>query len=222
MATYVSAIQRLRELPVVFSGRELSVRWGWSSSQTSNYLVAWQRAQHVRALGGHSDVYMNLVVQPLANTEQALRFALPQAVFVGAHVLREAGWTTQIVQRPQVAVPAAGPRWTLRDYELSPRSGNWFSRCHAAIDRHPQAVSRLDAGWALVDMIDRAVSACGRRGAARVADAWLLAPDDLDLEQARSHGATEIALQAFGLAAGLLSESGYGELFDELQARAAG
>ena len=207
--TYTSAIDRLLGLPAVFTGRDLTLKFQWSAATASAYLAQWRRAAHVRALGGHSDVFMNLVVQRNPDLESVLRRAFPEAVKVGADVLREAGWTTQIMQRPEVAVRSGGPKYKVIDFTLSPRAPGWFARIKPGLEAPTQGLKRLRPAWALADMIDRCIDR-------RIKQAWLLAPDDLDLEAAREDAEMGIALAAFGLAPDALSDDAYTDLFERV------
>lgn len=210
---YVSAVQRLRGLPAVFRGSELTVQFGWSSATTSVYLSQWRKAGHVESLGGHSDVHMNLIVQPQPDLLRALRLALPRSVLVGADILRQAGWTTQILAAPEVAVPEEGSRqFSLKHFTLTTRPPSWFDAVAPALIRDEGAPLRLPPAWALADMVARAQRSLNRR----VRHAWLLAPEDLDLDQARVDAEMVNALAAFGLGGEVLEDDGYASLFDEL------
>ena len=105
----ISAIERLRELPPVFRGANLTIRFRWDSKTASQYLYLWKRRNLVKGLGGHSDVFANLLIAQYPDWEKALLMAMPSAVVVGVEVLRRAGWSTQIPQRPNVAVTRSIP-----------------------------------------------------------------------------------------------------------------
>lgn len=208
---YVSAVKRLLSIPEVFTGGDLTVVFGWDSGTASNYLANWRRAGHVASLGGRSDVHMNLVRNPEVNPEKALRRAFPLATKVGADVLREAGWTTQILSSPEIAIPASGPLYSVRGFDLTGRSDKWFGRVLSGVVDPVDAARRLRPAWALADMLDRALDG-------RVRNAWLLAPDDIDLEAARSDPELPAALQAFGVDLEYVEDDGYGRLYDSLMA----
>jgi len=204
---YTSAIERLRELPEVFTGRDLTVRFQWPSDTASTYLAQWRRAKLVRSLGGHSDVHMNLVARPQPNAEAALRRALPEAVKTGADVLREAGWTTQIDRQPEVAILTTSPRYKLQDFRLSGRAPRWFETVAPGLIDTDDGVRRLKPAWALADMIHRYLDR-------RVQGRWLLAPDDIDLDQAASDTGAADAIRAFGLPADAFTQAGYTAIYD--------
>ena len=170
MRTQTSAIARLQALPAVFRGSDLTVRFQWTSKTASQYLYLWKRRGLVGALGGHSDVYVNLLKDPVPDWEAALLKAMPSAVAIGIEVLRQAGWTTQVPQRPAVAVNARHPVYRVEPFEAVKREPRWFEAVRAGIQRdHPLALPALRPAWALCDMLRT-----GRWGECGL---W---PDDID------------------------------------------
>jgi hypothetical protein len=169
MKSTISAHERLASLPAVFRGAELTVRFQWTSKTASHYLYLWKRRNLVSALGGHSDVFANLVVCREPNWEGALRLAMPSAVLVGVEILRRAGWTTQIPYRPEAAVNSAEPTYQVDHFDVKPRPPGWF-KMHAAGMRRSDSrgVAMLTPSWALAEMIRaEGWGACG------------LTPDDI-------------------------------------------
>lgn len=205
--TYTSAVKRLQDVPETFTGGDLTMLFGWTSQVASTYLANWKRAGLVKSLGGRSDVHMNLVANRQANPELALVRAYPMAVKVGADVLREAGWTTQIPSRPEVAVPRPGPIYTIDGFDLRGRSQKWYSVARPGMSVSPGRLARLRPAWALADMVARALDG-------RVHGAWLLAPDDLDLTAVGQDPQRAAASQAFGLEDDAFSATGYGQIHD--------
>lgn len=204
--TYTSAIRRLQALPEIFTGSDLTMLCGWSSPIASTYLANWRRVGLVKSLGGRADVHMNLVRNPHVNPEVALRRVFPLAVRVGVDLLREAGWTTQIPNLPEVAVPQPGPIYAVEGFALTGRSGKWFTRVAPSVTPVDVGLRRLTPAWALADMVARALDG-------RVRQAWLLAPDDLDLSAARQDPALPTALAAFGVDEHHLTDDGYAQLY---------
>ncbi len=96
----VSAIERLQSLPPLFRGADLTVRFQWTSKTASQYLYLWKRRKLVQELGGHSDVFANMLMTRQPNWEQALLLAMPSALLVGVEALRQAGWVTQVQHNP--------------------------------------------------------------------------------------------------------------------------
>lgn len=209
--TYTSASKRLEALPEIFTGSDLTMLCGWSSQIASTYLANWRKAGLVRSLGGRSDVHMNLVRNRHVNLEAALRRVFPLAIKVGADILREAGWTTQIPSLPEVAVPQPGPIYAVAGFALTGRPNKWFAKVAPGVQPVEDGLMRLKPAWALVDMVARALDR-------RVRHAWLLAPDDLDLGEAREDKALPVALAAFAVDEHDLTDVGYAQLYDRITA----
>jgi hypothetical protein len=191
MKTTISAYERLSALPAVFRGADLTVRFQWSSKTASHYLYLWKRRNLVAGLGGHSDVFANLVVSREPDWEAALRVAMPSAVLVGVEVLRRAGWTTQIPFRAEVAVSSAEPTYQVEHFDVKPRPPGWFKLLAPGMVRpSPRAPATLTASWALAEMIrSEGWGACG------------LAPDDIYWGQVTEQDRLEwdAACQVLGL-----------------------
>lgn len=170
----VSSIERLRSLPELFRGADLTTRFRWSSKTASQYLYRWKLRGLVDALGGHSDLYANLLVSRYPNWERALVAAMPSALLIGIEALRQTGWTTQIPQRPTVAVDASQPVYTTPRFDLAPRAPQWFERVRPGIvGSAREGLPRLSPAWALADLLNtEGWGACG------------LWPDDIDLADA--------------------------------------
>lgn len=168
--TYTSAFDRLRSLPEIFSGRDLTVRFQWTSKTASQYLYLWKKRGLVEGLGGLSDVYVNRTQGLNADWEAALRRAMPSAVIAGTEALRRAGWSTQIPSRPEAVVREDRPHYTLDRFEILLRPKRWFDHMAPGIDRS-DATPVLKPGWALADLIWS--QGWGRFG---------LDPDDIDPE----------------------------------------
>ncbi len=210
--TYTSAFQRLAGLPEVFTGGDLTVLFGWKSGICSSYLAQWRKAGLIQSLGGRSDVHMNLVRNREANSELALRRAYPQAIKLGVDVLREAGWTTQIPSIIELAVPAGSAMYSLEGYALTTRTAKWCQRIAPGIERVQLGLDRLRPSWALADMLARAHDA-------RVRYAWLLDPEDLDLQAMRKDKQIEPAFKAMGLEMSCLDDAALDALFTRHLAR---
>lgn len=151
-----SAIERLRELPEIFRGADLTVRFQWPSKTASQYLYLWRQRGLVAKLGGHSDIYANLVAERNPNWEKALRLAMPSAVVIGLEVLRRHGWTTQIPALPPVAVNNVQPVYQVEHFDISPRPPGWFTAARGGIrPAEGDGAPELAPAWALADLIKR-------------------------------------------------------------------
>lgn len=154
--TQISAHQRLLTLPAVFKGADLTVRFQWASKTASHYLFLWKNRGLVASLGGHSDVYANLVVNPRPNWEAAVRLAMPTAIVMGIEVLRRAGWTTQIPVLPTIAVNSARPTYQVQHFEVAKLEPRWFKQITPGIRTEgPDSLPALAPAWALADLVSR-------------------------------------------------------------------
>ncbi len=172
MSTITSAIERLQGLPQIFRGADLTVRFAWSSKTASQYLYLWKQRGLVSALGGHSDVFANLLRNPDPNWELAVRMAMPSAILIGVEALRRAGWTTQIPRLPTIAVKASGKCYATPHFRVERRPAAWFDTVKGHSERSPDGLPSLSPAWALADML--------AGGGWHRAD---IDPDDLDLSE---------------------------------------
>lgn len=210
--SYTSAIERLRAMAEIFTGSELTVLFGWTSAIASSYLAHWRKAGLVKSLGGRSDVHMNLVRNPHANVERALRRAYPNAIKVGVDRLRAAGWITQIPARPEVAIAPTSSRYSIEGFDLVTRPDKWFQTVKPGTDRAIDGLDGLRPAWALADMISRAQDR-------RVRQAWLPDPEDLALPGQTStpmRRDLQAAQSALALAPDSLTASGYAAIYGKL------
>lgn len=202
----ISAIDRLRELPEIFTGSDVTILFGWTSQTASTYLANWRRSRLIKSLGGRSDVHMNLVRNPNPNPEVAIRRVFPYAIRIGVDVLRQAGWTTQIMREPEVAI-LRGQSYAVEGFTLVIRPEHWFQKVLPGVQDDNVALRVLQPAWALADMIARAKDG-------RVSDAWLLAPDDIDLEAAAADPQISDAMRAFNLRSKDITAQGYEDIYN--------
>jgi len=169
-----SAIERLRALPPVFRGSDLSLRFGWSTHEAGEYLRRWKQRDLVQPAGPRAGVYFNLISEtsaPETHLEEAIATLFPSAVVVGASVLHEAGWTTQIPRQSDVAVLRRRTFPALKGIVLHPRSIFWYRLVHSRLERtQGQGVPRLDPAFALADAL-------------KYRDGWVPEPDDIEFTQ---------------------------------------
>jgi hypothetical protein len=198
----ISAIERLRSLPDVFRGADLTVRFHWTSKRASHYLYLWRKRGLVYPLGGHSDVFANILMSPGGpNWEKALGLAMPSAVVTGIEALRRAGWTTQVPFLPTVVVNAKQPIFKTTHFAVALREPQWFEITRPGLGPdNPEQLPVLRPAWALADLLrEHGWGACG------------LTPDDIDgsVITAGDERDWRGASKAFGLAGmSLLDEVG--------------
>lgn len=192
----ISAIERLRSLPAIFQGADLTVRFQWTSKTASHYLYLWKSRGLVAALGGHSDVFANLLLSAQPDWGKALQTAMPSALIVGVEALRQAGWSTQTPQRPTVAVDAGQSVFSSERFDISPRDRKWFEAVRPGIvGDGAQGLPCLSPAWALADMLRASAwGACG------------LWPDDIAWSETTAHdeAAWRTACATFALPASAL------------------
>ncbi len=169
----ISAFERLRDLPALFRGGDLTRRFGWTSKNASQYLYLWKRRGLVQALGGHSDVYANLLASRHPDWDRALSMAIPSAVLIGIEAMRREGWTTQVTQRPTVAVKAGHAVFKTDHFDVVSRAPQWFDKIASGLaEDSRESLRALRPAWALADQVKE--SGWGRGG---------LLPDDIEWSQ---------------------------------------
>ncbi len=197
--TQISAFERLRDLPALFRGGDLTRRFGWTSKTASQYLYLWKRRGLVQGLGGHSDIYANLLASRHPDWEGAVVMAMPSAVLVGIEALRRAGWTTQLLQRPTVAVKSGYPMFKTDHFDLVIRDPYWFDQVAPGIEGSTgEGLRALRPAWALADLLHHMGWEHGG-----------LSPDDIEWAQAASAERDwRAARKAFGLVPVALRDMG--------------
>lgn len=156
MSQQISCIDRLRGLPDVFKGRELTLRFQWTSKEASQYLYLWKRRGLVQGLGGHSDVYANLLRCDIPQWGKAAVMSMPSAIAIGIDALRRAGWITQIQQRPTIAVQAGSPVYQVEPFTVERRPKSWYALIQQGILKETLGEHRLPLlrpAWALADLL---------------------------------------------------------------------
>jgi hypothetical protein len=154
MKQQTSAIVRLQSLPPVFRGADLTVRFQWTSKTASQYLYQWRRRGLVQGLGGHSDVYANLLMNPAPDWGKAVMIAMPTATTIGIEALRLAGWTTQVPHRPTVAVNSRQGVFSIEPFDIAARDPKWFESVAGGIQgERALGLPALRPAWALADLL---------------------------------------------------------------------
>lgn len=174
MIDRIAGFQRLRQLPALFRGSDLTLRMGLKSATASQMLWRWKHAELVAPLGGRSDVYANLLVAPQPQWDVAARMAMPSCVVIGIEALRRAGWVTQIPIRPELAAREDRPVYTsIAPFAVETRPASWFEAVRPALPDSGDAAPTLPPAWALADLL-----------VPRGWDGAGLAPDDVDFDLA--------------------------------------
>lgn len=190
---YTSSFKRLSQLPELFRGADLTVRFSWTSKTASQYLYLWKASGYVSALGGHSDIYANRIALGHRSPpwEKALLMAMPSSMIAGLEALRCAGWITQIPALPTVVVDGSCPVYSTPHFSIVQKPTGWFKKTRPHIETAVDRLPVLWPAWALADLL--ATHGWGNCGV------W---PDDIewDLIDDRQEHHWANACKAFGIA----------------------
>lgn len=158
-ATYVSALERLKNLPEVFTVNTLSRMTGMPKPTALAILSRWKAKAWVEQAGPRSGIYFNLLANPLAADEHrigALLMAYPSAMLMGESVLHAAGWITQIPQQLHVAVEKRRSYVQLTGIALHAKPLGWFKTVAVLQPREAKfntyGLRTLPPAWALADL----------------------------------------------------------------------
>ena len=168
MTKRISAIDRLRGLPEVFTTKTLAGFLETDRKGASVYLNRWRQRGLVSSLGPQAGMHFNLLRNPDAESErcmEAVAYLFPGAVLGGASVLHGEGWITQIPRKAEVMVPKRASLPRLHDISLHMRQAEWFALAKRNILR-PGPVPALAPAFALAD--------CWTSGH------WRADPDDIE------------------------------------------
>lgn len=184
-----SSIERLRELPEVFTLSAVASLGAMPKKTATVYLSRWSAASLVEASGPRSGVYFNLIKSPVISGEMRLKALLatyPSAILIGESVLHSAGWTTQVPRKTSVAVISRRSYVQLDGFEISGRPISWFKKVHGALLKPEDAdfttygLRALPPAFALADLYG-------------TKHAWHPDPDDLDVDEDQVEATVEAA-----------------------------
>lgn len=152
---YMSGVDRLRQLPAFFTGKEAGLKFTWDAKNVSQYLWLWHTKGWVESFGGRSDVYANKLLAPNPNWEAALVMAMPTATIGGLESLRRAGWITQVPARPLVLIRTIDTPFKNERYTIESRRRGWWKAVRPAIiaGERRQGARQLEPAWALADLL---------------------------------------------------------------------
>jgi hypothetical protein len=124
----LSAIEALRQLPPVFTSRDAMRVFDVKPTYIKLLMHRWKERELVRPAGPRLGVFYNLIVAPdwQAHQSEAIRIAHPSAVVLGASVLHQHGWITQIPRQVQIAVLEAPTVAQMDGVELHRRPLAWY------------------------------------------------------------------------------------------------
>ncbi len=126
---YLSAFERLSDLPPVFSLNTLVRATGLPRASAKVLLTRWYAKNLVERAGPRAGIYFNRVLDRNGSTAHAVKALVmkyPSATLCGASVLHSAGWTAQIPSTLHVAVEARSSYAKIDGVTLFPRPVAWF------------------------------------------------------------------------------------------------
>ena len=166
-----SALERLKELPEVFTLATAARLLACDSRRASTYIGRWKEAGLVSSLGPRAGVHFNLLKDPGAAVTYrmaAIAHLLPGAVIGGASAVHAAGWTTQFPRRTELLVPDRRTVPAIHGAEVATRPLSWFRRARDWILPGGD-VPNLDPAFALADCVGRGT--------------WRPDPDDIEWDE---------------------------------------
>lgn len=151
----ISGRERLAQLGPVFTAQDLQFRFSMSSGTAQVTLHRWShRDGLIRRLGGRSQVYFNLHVDPNWHThfEFALKLAVPHAITIGQSAYSH-GWTTQLPTARHLAVPTSVQLYGIEGCQFHSRRRDWFLAIAQGIQYKAHTIPELRPAWALADAL---------------------------------------------------------------------
>ncbi|MXW87860.1 MAG: hypothetical protein F4103_13295 [Boseongicola sp. SB0673_bin_14] len=151
--TRISAFDRLKSLPEVFTTRSLPLLLGTDRRTASVCLARWRKRGFVSSLGPQAGIHFNLVANPKAASERrddAIAHLFPGAKVGGLTTLWMEGWTTQRPQRTDLMVPSRPSFPKLHGVELHARPMDWFKMAKDHV-LAPGPLPRVTPAFALAD-----------------------------------------------------------------------
>lgn len=132
-----SSLDRLRNLPGVFTTKTLAAHLGGDTRTASVYLARWKKDALIAPLGPRAGVHFNLLRDPGAEAEfrmDAVSLVLPGALIAGISAVHDAGWTTQIPAETDIFIPSRRTAPDLTGFRISTRPRSWFASARRNID----------------------------------------------------------------------------------------
>jgi hypothetical protein len=183
-------VRRLMRLPAVFSLNDLSLGEGLTPEAARVTISRWHCAGMAAPAGPRSGLWYNLVVDRRGadvNLGAVLRRQFGSPVMIGAAVLHDAGWVTQVPHAATVAVPLARCYPQITGATLYGRPPVWYATVATAwraARRWYDGLPSLPPEFALAD-------ALGHRDSLHH-----LRPDDIEIPYGTPYGTLMGALRA--------------------------
>lgn len=171
----VQTIDRLRQLPPVFTLHTAAAIMGCDPNMASTYVKRWKDSGLCSSLGNRSGVHYNLLVDPHGPSTrrmEAISLVYPGAILGGVSALHLAGWTTQIPTADHIICP---PRRSLPDVDgviATTRDAEWFAMAASYLPKTGDTfVPALHPAFALADCIKT--------------DSWVPDVDEIEWDQVK-------------------------------------
>ena len=166
-----SAIDRLRELPEVFTLNTAAALLRLGPGNASTYIARWKESGLVSSLGPRTGVHFNLLKNPSADKDlrmEAIAYLFPGAVIGGVSAVHAAGWTTQFPRQTEIMIPKRRSFPAVDDAVISMRPLSWMRAAKNWVATEG-AVPWLNPAFALADCIDQNI--------------WCPDPDDIEWDE---------------------------------------
>lgn len=193
MSERVSAIQRLRGLPEVFTLHDVRML-GLGIGSERVAVDRWKRAGMCAPVGPKVGMFYNLIRDPEGPQRrlgEALKALFGPVVIVGPVALNDQHWTNQLPGVLTVAVPPRLSYPQVHAAALYPRSPEWYASIRTPAMRNERGrfgLPMLPPEFALADMLRHRDCLHG------------LQPDDIDIPEDASADALTGAFGALGVA----------------------
>jgi hypothetical protein len=167
----ISALDRLRGLPEVFTLNTAASHLGCSTKQASTYINRWGESGLTSSLGPRTGMHFNLLRNPNAASElrmDAIGYLFPGAMVGGVSAVHAAGWTTQFPRKTEIIIPKRRSFPSIDEAEVSCRPLKWIKEARNwTVSEGP--VPYLNPAFALADCVAN--------------DVWTPDPDDIEWEE---------------------------------------
>lgn len=169
--TYVSSLDRLKDLPEVFTLNTAAAMIGVEGNVASTYIARWKKQGLVSSLGPRTAVHFNLLKNPSAEDDlrmDAIAYVYPGAIAGGVTALHHAGWTTQIPREMDLLVHRRRSYPAIEGVEVHGRPAAWVKLAREWSDMKTP-VPYLHPAFALADCV--------------LNDIWRPDPDDIEWDE---------------------------------------
>jgi hypothetical protein len=169
--TRVSALDRLKELPEVFTLNTVASVLECTTGMASTYIGRWREQGLTQSLGPRAGVHFNLLRNPSAADDmkmEAIGLLFPGALVGGVSAIHAAGWTTQFPRQVEIMIPQRRSFPAVDETEITGRPLKWIKEARKWISQ-PGPVPYLNPAFALADCLEQKI--------------WVPDPDDIEWDE---------------------------------------